>query len=107
MFEELIKEICDLANDYLLTPLDLVENARLENYKYIKYYTKKDYLICEMKFEVSLEKYIFYYYFDTNNKLQQIYGKKGKIKKLYFDRKNTVEEKIIEYKKAMIKCKIS
>ena len=60
-----------------------------------------------MKFEVSLEKYIFYYYFDTNNKLQQIYGKKGKIKKLYFDRKNTVEEKIIEYKKAMIKCKIS
>lgn len=107
MFEEMIKQICDLANDYLLSPFDLVENARLDNYEYIKYYSKDDYLICEMKFEVSLEKYVFYYYFDKDNKLQQIYGRKGRVKKLYFNRKDAIAEKVFEYNNAMTKYKIS
>lgn len=107
MFEDFIKEICDLANDHILTPFDLVNNARLQHYNYVKYYSKNEYLICEMKFSIFSENYIFYYYFDISNKLQKIYGKKDKLKKLYFDRNKILNEKISEYKKAEIKNKVS
>lgn len=107
MFNEIIKKVCDLANDYILTPFDLVNNARLDNYDYVKYYSKNDFLICEMKFSVLLEQYIFYYYFDSENKLQQIYAKNGKTKKLYFDRKKVVNQGIETYNKLIRKYQVS
>ncbi|MDH6456931.1 hypothetical protein M2102_000546 [Fusobacterium sp. PH5-7] len=102
----MIKKMCELANDYILSPFNLVDNARLENYEYVKYYSDKNDLVCEMKFEILSEKYIFYYYFDKKDKLQKIYAKEDeKERYLFFDRKENLEKEIIKYKKIMNKEK--
>ena len=75
MMKDIFDEIATLKNSYLLTPYNLLENAKLSHYEYVKYYTEKEFLICEMKFEVLKKDYIFYYYFDKNDKLQKIYKK--------------------------------
>lgn len=90
MFNSMIKKMCELANDYILSPFNLVDNARLENYEYVKYYSDKNDLVCEMKFEILSEKYIFYYYFDKKDKLQKFMQKKMRKKDIYF----LIEKKI-------------
>ncbi|MCI6034245.1 hypothetical protein LIY46_04130 [Fusobacterium varium] len=98
MMKDIFDEIATLKNSYLLTPYNLLENAKLSHYEYVKYYTEKEFLICEMKFEVLKKDYIFYYYFDKNDKLQKIYKKEEKEVSLFFSRKKEIEKKIEELK---------
>lgn len=78
----------------IVTPFNLLENAKLDNYKYVKYYSQKEYFITEMKCSMGNEDVrVFYYYFDQDNKLQKIYQKcsVGK-KELLFDRVLEIEK---------------
>lgn len=43
-FNELEKWICELANDHLVTPFNLLNNAKLTHYNYVKYYMDGDFL---------------------------------------------------------------
>jgi|GEM_PF-1384462 len=97
----LLNEIVELNNDYILTPYNLLENAKLQNYKYVKYYKKDGYLICEMQFDVFKKDYVFYYYFDKNDKLHKIYKEEnGKIE-LYFSREDEILKKTKELKELL------
>lgn len=97
----LLDEIVALNNDCILTPYNLLENAKLQNYKYVKYYKKDGYLICEMQFDIFKKDYVFYYYFDKNDKLHEIYKEEnGKIE-LYFSRENEILKKTKELKELL------
>lgn len=91
----------------IVTPFNLLENAKLDNYKYVKYYSQKEYFITEMKCCMGNEDVrVFYYYFDQDNKLQKIYQKCsiGK-KELLFDRDLEIEKlnlKIVNKEKQKI-----
>ena len=89
------------CNIYSESPYNLLENAKLQNYKYVKYYKKDGYLICEMQFDVFKKDYVFYYYFDKNDKLHEIYKEEnGKIE-LYFSKENEILKKTKELKELL------
>lgn len=98
MKKDIFDEIAILRNDHLLTPYNLLENGKLSNYKYIKYYKKDEFFICEMEFELLKTNYIFYYHFDKNDKLQEIYKQENSKIELYFSRKEEIKKKVEELK---------
>lgn len=84
-----INRIYDLLYSPIVTPHNLLENAELPNYTYVKYYKGKHGLIAEMgcTLEEDNEKLTFYYHFDSRKHLQQVYMKsKAAKKKLIYDR---------------------
>ncbi|WP_050608215.1 hypothetical protein [Clostridium niameyense] len=88
-----INKIYDLLYSPIVTPYNLLENAKLGNYKYVKYYKGDIGLICEMKCSIELEgEAIFYYYFDNKDSLLKIYMKKNCEKDIVFDRDSELEK---------------
>lgn len=60
-----------------------MENAKLENYSYVKYFTNEEGLVAEMQCVIPGEgEMVFYYQFDKKDYLQRIY-------------QNTMEKKIL------------
>ena len=72
---EKLKKIYDLLYSPILTPYNLLENAKLSNYSYVNYYKNNTGLIAEMKciMEENSKEMIFYYHFDKNDFLSKIY----------------------------------
>lgn len=92
-----IKEnIIKLINDNLITPFNLVENARLKNYEYVKYYQKDNFLISEMKVIMYRKDCIFYYYFDKENKLQKIYCEFEETIEELFSREKELKKEVLK-----------
>lgn len=91
-----INRLYDLMYKDIVTPFNLLENAKLDNYEYVKYYKDNGFLVAEMK--CSLSKYdsrIFYYYFDSNNMLQEIYQENdASYRELLFDRKSEINKQL-------------
>lgn len=96
--DEYIKKIYELLYSPIITPYNLLENAKLDNYKYVKYYKNKIGLICEMKCLMELEEeVIFYYHFDNNDSLFKIYMKQNGKQDKVFDREVELERTKEEY----------
>lgn len=97
--DQSIKKIYELLHSPIVTPHNLLENAKLENYKYVNYYKGENGLVAEM--ECSMDDGVdatFYYYFDVEDKLVRVLEEvKGK-KSIVFDR----EEELETIKKAYI-----
>lgn len=88
-----IKQIYDLLYSPIVTPFNLLENAKLKNYEYVKYYKKESSFIAEMKCkDLSGESTIFFYYFNDANYLERIFKQQGAEKVLIFDRLHEVEK---------------
>ena len=69
-----IKKIYDMLYSPIISPYNLLENAKLDNYSYVKYYTNEIGLVAEMQCTIHGEgMQIFYYQFDKNDYLQMIY----------------------------------
>lgn len=98
MMNEYIEKIYDLMSSPIVTPYNLLGNAKLENYDYVKYYKGDNGLIAEMKCLVDDIDTIFEYCFDEQNFLQQIFMKQVDSKKLVFDR----NEQLLSTKKDFI-----
>lgn len=47
-----IKKIYDMLYSPIISPYNLLENAKLENYSYVKYYTNETGLVAEMQCEI-------------------------------------------------------
>lgn len=93
-----IKKIYDMLYSPIITPYNLLENAKLNNYKYVKYYTNQVGIVAEMECIMSdNEKQIFYYQFDKNDYLQIIYQGTMESKNIIFDRKIATNEAKQEY----------
>lgn len=81
----------------MVTPYNLLENAKLPNYSYVNYYMSDDGLIAEMKCKIEehQEKVVFYYHFDKEDKLAQVFIEEDTAgKKLIYDRKTEQEYQI-------------
>lgn len=81
----------DLVFSNITTPFNLLENYKLSNYDYVKYYMRETYSICEMKCIMDFKETIFYYYFDSSNFLQQIHMEQDGITQKMFDRKEEMQ----------------
>lgn len=78
-----IKKIYDMLYSPIISPYNLLENAKLENYSYVKYFTNEEGLVAEMQCVIPGEgEMVFYYQFDKKDYLQRIY-------------QNTMEKKIL------------
>ena len=93
-----IKKIYDMLYSPIISPYNLLENAKLENYSYVKYYTNEIGLVAEMECSISDEgNQIFYYQFDKKDYLQTIYQKTDIGRQMVFDRSEAVEAAKEEY----------
>lgn len=87
-----VKKIYDMLYSPIISPYNLLENAKLENYSYVKYYTNPIGLIVEMQCMVPEEgEKIFYYQFDQKDYLQIIYQGSMQEECIIFNRKFAIE----------------
>lgn len=93
-----IKKIYDMLYSPIISPYNLLENAKLENYNYVKYYTNEIGLIAKMQCIIPGEgEQIFYYQFDKKDYLQTIYRNTIEEKSIIFSRQDAVETAKEEY----------
>ena len=93
-----IKKIYDMLYSPIVSPYNLLENAKLKNYSYVKYYTNEIGLVAEMQCEISGEgEKVFYYQFDKNDYLQYIYHNTMEKGNIVFSRKEAVGTAKNEY----------
>ncbi|HAU87804.1 MAG TPA: hypothetical protein DCW90_20650 [Lachnospiraceae bacterium] len=82
-----IRKIYEMMYSPILTPYNLLENAKIDNYSYVKYYKGEDGLICEMQCDMQEEGIkVFYYHFDSKDFLQSIYMESNNTREKVFDR---------------------
>lgn len=88
-----IKKIYDMLYSPILTPYNLIENVKLPNYEYVKYYKNHMGVVAEMKcFLDEQEEKVFYYQFDQKDYLQKIYYYDNGTEEAFFDRKIAVKK---------------
>ena len=49
-----IKKIYDMLYSPIISPYNLLENAKLENYSYVKYFTNEEGLVAEMQCVIKI-----------------------------------------------------
>lgn len=69
---KIFNKIFELLYKPIVTPYNLLENAKLENYSYVKYYKGENGLIAELKCLVDGVDTVFKYEFDNKDYLQRI-----------------------------------
>ncbi len=93
-----IKKIYDMLYSPILTPYNLLENAKLPNYKFVKYYSNSIGVVAEMQCHIDeQEERTFYYQFDKKDFLQKIYYYDNGVEKTLFDREIAIEEAKEDY----------
>lgn len=93
-----IKKIYNMMYSPIITPYNLLENAKIDNYSYVKYYKSEEGLIAEMECTIPDEgKKVFYYHFDVKDYLILIYMEYNGIKEKVFDREIAVKDAKSEY----------
>jgi len=93
-----MKKVYDMTYAPIVSPYNLLENAKIPNYNYVKYYNSGEGLIAEMECEIPNEGLkIFYYHFDRNDFLQKIFVENSGNKELVFDRQIALNEAVVEY----------
>ncbi len=103
-----IQKIYDMMYLPILTPYNLLENAKLENYSYVKYYKDLKGLIAEIECEIPDEGMrTFYYKFDDRDFLQKITVVINESEEIVFERqKEILHAKEDYYQNKLIKNKI-
>lgn len=103
-----INKIYDMMYSPIITPYNIVENAKLDNYTYVKYYKSGNEFIAEMECEIAEEGFkIFYYHFNENDFLQRIFMRQGETIEKVFDRANEIEKaKELYYEAKPEYCKV-
>ena len=91
--ESKFDELYNLIYSPIITPGILSENAKLENYNYVKYYREYDNLVVSMECKLgNNEVAIFNYYFDKKDMLNKVMMKTQKETSVIFDRKLEIEK---------------
>jgi len=101
--ETIIQKIYELKEHAIITPASLLDNARLDNYSYVKYYRKnEDAFIVEMECICDDGiKRVFDYIFNNNNNLLQVKATPGNLLQtdVLFDREIELNVLLSRYKK--------
>lgn len=102
--ETIIQSIYEIQNHTIITPMSLLDNAKLDNYSYVNYYRKdENNLIVEMECICDDGvKRIFSYIFDNNDNLLQIKATPGNLlgTDILFDREIELGILLSEYKES-------
>lgn len=98
--EKYVNDIYELLYRPVVTPYNLLENAKLPNYKYVSYYKDESGLVAEMQcLTEEGNEAIFYYHFDNNDNLKIVYMTVGGQRELVFDRHTELQRLTSEYVK--------
>ncbi|AKR09568.1 MULTISPECIES: hypothetical protein [Bacillus cereus group] len=91
-----VKRIYDLLHSPVLTPYNLLENVKLDNYFYVNYYKNEIGIVCEMKCTVKDgSDLLYFYHFDKNDCLVKVYMQDSNdAKVLIFDREQELNNEI-------------
>lgn len=104
---EKLEQLYNLVFSPIITPYNLLENAKLDNYQYVNYYKEEKYLVVEMKCTMEDSTIAeFYYYFDLSDKLQKALMKSSETTEIIFDRNDEIQklkERIIAERNSVIK----
>lgn len=90
--DKYIEKIFKMMKSPIITPYNLLENAKLDNYQYVKYFKGENGLICEMECLVDDIETVFLYCFDKQDFLQKILMQQSGNEKCVFERNHEVEE---------------
>ncbi len=95
--DKIIKKIYELMHSSIVTPYNLLENAKLDNYNYVNYYKGEFGLIAEMECSgEDDEEAIFYYHFDQKDKLIKVCRETKGENSIVFDR----DEELVNVREA-------
>lgn len=92
-----IDKIYELTYSPLLTPYNLLDNLSLDNYSSINYSKTNNNIISEITCLVDNEEFKFYYLFDENQFLKEIYYYENENKEYLFNREVSLAEIRSEY----------
>lgn len=94
-----IKNVYDMLYSHIITPYNLLENAKLPNYTYVKYYKSNDGLIAEMQCTIENEgASVFYYHFDIRDKLIKVVKNSIGSTEVVFDREQELKKSLVRYR---------
>ncbi|MBY7009039.1 hypothetical protein FDB15_18415 [Clostridium botulinum] len=90
--EKYIEKLYTLLHSPIITPYNLLENAKLDNYNYVKYYKGSNGLIAEMQCinEDAIE-LTFFYEFNKKDELDIIIMKEQENIEVVFNRNNEIK----------------
>lgn len=94
-----IERIYELTHLVILTPSNLIENIKLENYNEIKFYKEETNIICKMTSIEENEEIFYFYEFDRNDKLQVAKILYGSDELEIFNRSKELEQLINQHEK--------
>jgi len=98
--DNMIKQMYDLVYSSIVTPYNLVENAKLKNYEYVNYTKSGSGLLVSMKCTVdNFGEAIFFYYFDEKDHLLKIIMETSEGQEQIFDR----HTEILKLKKQILR----
>lgn len=99
--EKYIDKLYALLHSPMITPYNLLENAKLDNYNYVKYYKGSNGLIAEMEcINADANEVTFYYKFNVKDELDTIIMKSQNNTEVVFNRNDEikhVKERISEF----------
>ena len=94
--QELISKLYELMYSPIITPYNLLDNAKLDNYDYVNYSKHNGGLLVTMKCEIEKNyKVKFFYHFDENDRLMRAIMKSQEGQEVMFCREtetNKVKE---------------
>lgn len=95
------KSLYDLENGHIIFPSELIANAKLPNYEYVKFNNELDGLNVECACLIGEgdAKAYFNYYFDKEDKLQKLIAYQGNEVTVLFDR----AEEIVKFRRKLLK----
>jgi len=86
MLNDKIAEYVELLNSAIVTPFNLLENIKLDNYESINYFKEDEFIVADIIFLVNNDQIKYQYHFDMDNHLQKIFYVSETEKVLEFDR---------------------
>lgn len=90
---ELMEKLYEEMFEPKITPYELVNNAKLDNYEYVNMYKKGDFLFVESSCRLSTgEKAEFYYKFDQNDHLLSLTSIINNNINIEYDREKEIKE---------------
>ncbi|WP_025716416.1 hypothetical protein [Paenibacillus sp. 1-18] len=88
-----IKSLYNLEEGHIILPSELIANAKLPNYEYVKFHSGLEGLTVECCcFLEDNTKVLFNYYFDENDRLLRLISDDFKNQEVLFDRKEEGEK---------------